>query len=628
MANQPEVAQYDAGVYQIEVTDPVQGGVGGLSNKAPLNLANRTAYLKAHLDAIEAGTFIPVTYAPINSPTFTGSVSGPTPPAGDNTTLYATTAFVQNLNSGIATVNVAGAANVTLSQAQYGEGIIQLTGALTGSINVIFPIWGKWIVANNTSGAFTVTCKTAAGAGIAVVQGRSRTIYADGTNINSQRTDFDSVSLTGTPTSTTPPSNDNSTRVATTAMVQAAALAVNAGSLITVLNVAGNTTYTMVVGEYNNGIIQLTGALTGSINVIFPANGRWIVSNGTTGNYVITCKSAAGTGVQVLQGRSSILYGDGANIRHEMDDFDSVSLTGAPTAPTVAGNSDSTTKIATTGFVQAVAATLAPLNSAALTGSPTAPTVPGTADNSTKIATTGFVQAIAATKAPLNSPVLTGSPTTTTPSTADNSTRIPTTAMVQSAIAPLATIASPTFTGTPRSVTPSTADNSTRIATTAMVQAIASALAPIASPALTGIPTAPTPAVGDDSTKIATTAFVALNSSFPKSFDSGNVACPGGGGSTSSFSHGLGTVPTLVQAWLYCLSSDAGYASGTYMQAPSPSWNYYGSNVHGTGVAVTATGTTVRANVGSDGISAIDGTSGAWVSLTPSKWQISLKAWA
>lgn len=64
---------------------------------------------------------------------------------------------------------------------------------------------------------------------------------------------------------------------------------------------------------------------------------------------------------------------------------------GVPTAPTVAGTSDNSTKIATTGFVQAVRALLAPLASPAFTGTPTAPT-PSAGDNSTKLATTAFVQ--------------------------------------------------------------------------------------------------------------------------------------------------------------------------------------------------------------------------------------------
>lgn len=45
MANQPEVSNFDAGVYQIEITDPLEGGPGGVLNAPLLALANRTKYL-------------------------------------------------------------------------------------------------------------------------------------------------------------------------------------------------------------------------------------------------------------------------------------------------------------------------------------------------------------------------------------------------------------------------------------------------------------------------------------------------------------------------------------------------------------------------------------------------------
>jgi len=54
MANLPESATYDAGVYQIETTDAVVGGAGGKSNAAAINLANRTTWLKAQVDALLA----------------------------------------------------------------------------------------------------------------------------------------------------------------------------------------------------------------------------------------------------------------------------------------------------------------------------------------------------------------------------------------------------------------------------------------------------------------------------------------------------------------------------------------------------------------------------------------------
>lgn len=52
MANLPESATFDAGIYQIELVDAVIGGVNGISNLQAKGLANRTTWLKAQVDAL------------------------------------------------------------------------------------------------------------------------------------------------------------------------------------------------------------------------------------------------------------------------------------------------------------------------------------------------------------------------------------------------------------------------------------------------------------------------------------------------------------------------------------------------------------------------------------------------
>jgi len=54
MANVPESASYDAGIYQLETTDQVLGGSAGIANAQAKGLANRTAYLKGVTDALVA----------------------------------------------------------------------------------------------------------------------------------------------------------------------------------------------------------------------------------------------------------------------------------------------------------------------------------------------------------------------------------------------------------------------------------------------------------------------------------------------------------------------------------------------------------------------------------------------
>lgn len=49
MANITETETWDDGVYQLETTDPVEGGADGVDNAPHKNLANRTLWLKAQL---------------------------------------------------------------------------------------------------------------------------------------------------------------------------------------------------------------------------------------------------------------------------------------------------------------------------------------------------------------------------------------------------------------------------------------------------------------------------------------------------------------------------------------------------------------------------------------------------
>jgi hypothetical protein len=75
-------------------------------------------------------------------------------------------------------------ANVTVTQLQSAYPILVISGALTGARSLILPaVVGQWIVQNNTTGAFALTVKTAAGTGIVATQGQSTYLYGDGTNI-------------------------------------------------------------------------------------------------------------------------------------------------------------------------------------------------------------------------------------------------------------------------------------------------------------------------------------------------------------------------------------------------------------------------------------------------------------
>ncbi len=143
MANVTEQTLWESGIYQIETSDAVLGGVNGIANKQALQLANRTTWLKAqgipthdaalnypvgalakvgavvyraisaninkapasnptiwepcYLTKAEVQTAVDLLgYAPLASPALTGVPTAPTASVDTSTTQVATTAFVIN----------------------------------------------------------------------------------------------------------------------------------------------------------------------------------------------------------------------------------------------------------------------------------------------------------------------------------------------------------------------------------------------------------------------------------------------------------------------------------------------------------------------------------------------------
>lgn len=117
--------------------------------------------------------------------------------------------WVPDFTNGVAAVTMTGS-NVTLTPLQYGKPIIVITGTLTANLNLIFPsIAGEWSVINNTTGAYSITCKTAAGTGVVAPQAGATIIYGDATNIGYAFTRIQ-----------TPAQFANDTNLATTAFVR------------------------------------------------------------------------------------------------------------------------------------------------------------------------------------------------------------------------------------------------------------------------------------------------------------------------------------------------------------------------------------------------------------------------
>lgn len=101
------------------------------------------------------------------------------------------------------TKSVAGSSDVTLTASEYANAVMEFTGILTGNINVILPTAiNVYYVTNSTTGAFTLTVKTAAGTGVAVTQATRSTLTCDGTNIVLAQTGAGAGTVTSVATGT------------------------------------------------------------------------------------------------------------------------------------------------------------------------------------------------------------------------------------------------------------------------------------------------------------------------------------------------------------------------------------------------------------------------------------------
>ena len=99
----------------------------------------------------------------------------------------ASTGWVPINNYGVTAITGLTNASVTMTSLQAAKDRIILSGALTANINIIFPAWIKsWVVHNNCTGNFTVTCRTTSGTGFIVTPGLVSRIFCDGTNITDE----------------------------------------------------------------------------------------------------------------------------------------------------------------------------------------------------------------------------------------------------------------------------------------------------------------------------------------------------------------------------------------------------------------------------------------------------------
>ncbi|WP_234405937.1 phage tail protein [Pectobacterium brasiliense] len=207
MANLSEQESWIDGIYQLETSDPVVAGPGGISNRQAEQLASRTAYLKkmqettgeslqTHLAASDPHS----QYASKNSPALTGTPTAPTTAQTANNTQIATTAFVKSAIAAL--INGSPAALDTLQE---------LANALGNDPH------------------FSTTVLNAI-ADVKTDASNKLNAHASILDAHPRYAPKDSPAFTGTPTAPTAASSSNDTQLATTAFVKAAVAALVNGS--------------------------------------------------------------------------------------------------------------------------------------------------------------------------------------------------------------------------------------------------------------------------------------------------------------------------------------------------------------------------------------------------------------
>lgn len=209
--------------------------------------------------------------------------------------------------------SVAGSGSVTLTAAEVQAVSMGFSGALTGNKTVVFPVdGGAWLVKNLTTGAFTLTLKTAAQVGgIVLPQGAVDMVYFDGTNLVStveqcaKATDAkiaNSVEVSGVAPALLLTETDQATpagrwRIVTEgAVLSIGRLTAAPGTYSNVLSVAANGAVTLSAATTVSGVFTATKSLICSANT---SDGGPFHATGEIGNGFANWTASAQPALQV-----------------------------------------------------------------------------------------------------------------------------------------------------------------------------------------------------------------------------------------------------------------------------------------------------------------------------------------
>tara|TARA_R100000734_G_scaffold19153_1_gene18716 strand:+ start:36258 stop:40403 length:4146 start_codon:yes stop_codon:yes gene_type:complete len=281
-----------------------------------------------------------------SSPTFTGTVTIPTPASSDNSTKAASTAFVK-------------------AQSYITSSFVSISNATDVHLSSISD--GEILVYDNSDSRFEN--RTLSEVGIATTSslsshtastGNPHSVNAEQVGLGnvtneSKATMFANSTFTGTPVAPTPSAGNNTTRLATTAFV------------------------TTAIGN-------ITASDVGLGNVTNESKSTILASPALTGNPTAPTQSSGDNSTKIA---TTQFVQSAVTAENELSEMNDVVISGVPASDSLLAYG-SGAKWHNKTFAELGIATLA---NPAFGGTPTAPT-PSTSDNSTKIATTAFVQAV------------------------------------------------------------------------------------------------------------------------------------------------------------------------------------------------------------------------------------------
>tara|TARA_R110000803_G_scaffold2733_2_gene9386 strand:+ start:125 stop:1183 length:1059 start_codon:yes stop_codon:yes gene_type:complete len=200
--------------------------------------------------------------------------------------------------NGYASKSVAGSSNVTLTNSnatsdESRQSVLEFTGTLTGSINVLLPTTeSRYIVYNNTAGSYNLTVATTGntGTGTAVVQGSHALMYSNGTFVKDVfSTGINNLTCKGT------------LNVAGAVSLDGGSVTINESSADVDFRVESNgSTHALFVDGGNNRVgilnatpgvaLDVTGAITASTTItgnLFSGSGKDVADTVPTGGIII-----------------------------------------------------------------------------------------------------------------------------------------------------------------------------------------------------------------------------------------------------------------------------------------------------------------------------------------------------